>query len=539
MLLDERLRPWRTVDFTRRVLVLARTVTTLTRCLDILALLHDDPRLQVLFSYDQDHPARLGTGVAEYLAALDAPVISWAQARAHRFDLIIAASENDQLAELDGPILLLPHGIGFQKYYPDTSVIAGMDPARLLHEGNVLPAAIALSHHDQLNQLRASCPQATAAGTVIGDPALDRLLASRRHTGVFRDRLGTGERKLVVLATTWGPDSLLGSWPELPERLLAELPADEYAVAAILHPGIAAAHGGWQLRSWFAGASAAGLLLAGPDEWQAILLAAHCAIVDGGSLALYAAALDIPLLLGAENANTVAGSPMAELAACAPWLRGADPLAGQLGAVVHNHPARAYWPIVKQAAAYAGESAPLLRALLYRLVGLSEPDTPAEFEPVSPVAASPAEPVSYLVGGVPGPEGVAITRFPANTRSSTRPPVDYRHLTAAMDRAGLAALEAASVLYLPVDAAWPDRAHRALREWPHARLVAQRRSDRDCVVYARDGTELVLSAAGSGFDPLVLASLGYVRLAERGAVPPRDELRLAERRIPVSVRPAL
>ncbi|MQA07954.1 MAG: hypothetical protein GEU98_05235 [Pseudonocardiaceae bacterium] len=90
-------------------------------------------------------------------------MISWAQACATRFDLAIAASENDELHRLNAPIMLIPHGFGYQKTYPGRAVIAGMDPDRLVHLGRVVPP-------------RWRCPMPSSASG-CGPPALPRSSA--------------------------------------------------------------------------------------------------------------------------------------------------------------------------------------------------------------------------------------------------------------------------------------------------------------------------------------------------------------------------
>src|SRR5690606_805939 len=117
--------------------------------LDVVALLASDTRVQVVFTYDDQRPALFDAGVREVLGELGAPVIPWQQAVSSRFDLAVAASENDALHELDATVLLVPHGVGYQKFYPGTTTVAGMDRTRLLHDGRVVPDVIALSHPEQ------------------------------------------------------------------------------------------------------------------------------------------------------------------------------------------------------------------------------------------------------------------------------------------------------------------------------------------------------------------------------------------------------
>jgi hypothetical protein len=239
---DPRFRDWLTIGFERTLLVVARTETALSRLLDVVSLVERDPRVQIVFSTDEANPAVFRAGLDEHLAALRAQVIPWARATCTRFDLAVSASENDNLADLDAPIMLFSHGIGHQKYYPNSDVVAGLDPAKLLPN-----EIVALSHEEHRAQLP---PPAAARAVVVGDPTLDRLLAGRFRAESYRAALGATGKTFVVLSSTWGPESLLANHPELPERLVAALPVDEFRVALLLHAGVASAHGQWQVRAW-------------------------------------------------------------------------------------------------------------------------------------------------------------------------------------------------------------------------------------------------------------------------------------------------
>lgn len=489
------------------MLVVVRTVTAANRLVDALCLLENDRRVQVVFTYDDEKPAIFTAGVHEFLQQLRAPVIPWQQALATSFDLVLAASENDDLHRLCGPVLLIAHGIGYQKYYPGREVIAGLDPARLGRS-----TVLALSHVDQRELVRAACPEAAERAVVIGDPCHDRMLASRHRAAEYRAALGAVDKTLVVVASTWGPDSVFGRDPGLVERLVGELPVDEFAVCAILHPGVVSAHSAWQVRAWLANATDAGLHVLPPEAgWQAAILSASCVVSDRGSLALYAASMDLPLLLvGGPSATTVPGSPMAALAAQTARLDDRD-LAVQIRLAIRRHTAGAHELAVKQAVGDPGRSAELLRPVLYRMMDLPEPPTTAEFPPINPAAPRVTEVSAFVVGLRDG----ALQRFPSTTHSHE---LDHRHLVAHATTATLRQVTNAAILYRRLDeheqwrfTAW---AAETLRQWPNARLVAATLGDRTCLVRIRAGGTYRITVERTAADALMFASLAYIRLQD-------------------------
>jgi hypothetical protein len=533
---DAAYRDWRTVQFERTVLVIVRTVTTLTRLLDILALTKLDRRIQTIFTHDSANPAFFGAGVQRFLDRIEGAVLPWDQATETRFDLAIAASENDRLQELDAPILLVPHGVGYQKYYPNSQVISGLNPERLLDGDRVVPAAIALPHARQQEQLRAVCPAAAPRAVVVGDPSLDRMLASRHREAQYRAGFGAGDKKLVILASTWGPTSLLGGCPELPDRLVAELPVDEYQIAVILHPGIWSAHGPWQVRAWLSRAEAYGLRVVPPEDgWQAALTAATCVLSDQGSLSLYAAALDKPLLLApGDSPNTVADSALAALTARSARLNLDGHLRTQIDAAIHGHVPGANESVLRLAFDDPGRCAQRLRPLIYRLLGLAEPADEPAFPPVqAPTLRS--EPVPALVVGAEvSADAVALTRYPDLRTGRPHDRLDYRHLVVNVDQATVGQLGGATVLSVSVDR-FVD-ADALLGQWPKAMMVASTVDPYTCRIQTRDlVATLSVSDLRSGVDPLLLASLAYVRLRNPGKLPPWDQLRVGDRVIEVAV----
>jgi len=176
-----------------------------------------------------------------------------------------------------------------------------------------------------------------------------------------------------VVSSTWGEESLWSRWQDLPARLLAELPSDEYLVAAILHPNVWAGHGPWQVRTWLADALDAGLLLVPADQgWQAALVSGDVVIGDHGSVTFYAAALGLPLLLGAFGDEVVPGTPLEEIGHLVPRLRWDRPLLPQL---TQAQSAPTPYSAVAQSAFGVGEPEPFtdLGQFLYGLLGLTPP----------------------------------------------------------------------------------------------------------------------------------------------------------------------
>ncbi|WP_370946013.1 hypothetical protein AB5J62_44140 [Amycolatopsis sp. cg5] len=479
--------------------MVVRTVTTLTRLLDILSLIRPDRRIQLVFTYDAERPAHLGDGVEAALRRLNVRTVGWEEATKTAFDLALAASENDRLSELDAPILLFPHGIGYQKYYPGGRVTSGMDPEKLLDPlGEVVPAAIALSHEVQREQLRTSCPEAAGHAVVVGDPCHDRMALSTHRVRRYREALGTGDRKLVVVASTFGKRSLYGGEPELPQRLLGALPYDEFQVALVLHPGVTAAHSEFSVHGWETDAMNAGLVVIPPDRgWQATILAADCVISDEGSSALYAAAVDKPLLAATSRAaTTVAESPLAMLIDAVPAL--GEDLRAQIETVMREHRAGAHRPIVERAVESPGQSASLLRELIYGQLALAPP-APRTYPPV----LSPEPPSGRVAAFVAGLLDGVLVRFPAAVAS---PRLEFSHVVAHADDAELHQLDGADVVFTDSRERLPE----VLAHWPLARLAAAP-SERGCLVRHRDGSQYELD----GDDAMRLASEAYLSAVRR------------------------
>ncbi|MGI5167515.1 hypothetical protein ACQEU3_24510 [Spirillospora sp. CA-253888] len=382
----------------RTVLAVAHHVTAATRLADIMPLLERDPRVAV--AYTRAPASAFVGGLEEMLRRMGGLVLPWQQAVQTRFDLAVAASHG-MLEHLHAPVLTVPHGSGPGKLLRRAP---GFGPAavrpvtallrhRVVVDGRVVPAAMAFGHERHLRQVEAECPEALPVAFVGGDPCLDRLVASLPHREEHRRALGAGPgHRLVFVSSTWGEESLLGRRPGLLHDIIDELPSDRYRVVAALHPHTWAWHGRRQITAWYADALRRGLCLLPPEEgWRAALVAADHAIGDHGSVSYYAAAVGVPVLLGAFPEDEVSpGSHIARLGAVAPRVDWGRPLGPQLDDSVHAYDDRVHAALRGELSSRPGESARLLRREMYRLLRLAEPDRPPAADPVP--APRPVEP---------------------------------------------------------------------------------------------------------------------------------------------------
>lgn len=376
---------------TKSVLVLVPHIVAGTRLLDLLPLFEADHRVQVVFTDPEDGDGWPATH--DFLRAHGGTVLPWAQARRADVDLVLAGSTRG-LDDLRAPAVLVPHGGGFGQYRPWRPPATarphrpqtGLGPDQLMREGRLRADAIVLVHDREHELLAEVCPAALPAAVVAGDIALDRLTASLPFRDRYRRALGaTAGQEVVVVSTTWSPQSAFGRHPDLFDRVLSRLPRDRYHVVGALHPQIWAHHGAWQVRSWLADAVREGLTLVPPDEgWRAALAAADYVLGDYGSVTGYGAAAGAAILLAeSRDRPLLPGTPSEVLARHAPRWRPEEPLPPQLRAAADARDAVGLPGLVRELlTSRPGRAGHTLRRTCYRLLGLPEP---ARAVPVSPV----------------------------------------------------------------------------------------------------------------------------------------------------------
>lgn len=370
----------------RTVLVVVHHLAAADRLADVVSLIERDRRVQVV--YTESPASVLRVGVTEYLSGLGGIVVPYRQAVRIRFDMALAAGEG-LLQQLHAPVVMLPHGVppGVRVHRWAGSgpagrrPMAGMRPDAIVAGGRVIPSVLAVAHESHVRQVSETCPEALPVTKVIGDPAYDRLIAAAGRREAYRRAFGAGPRhRVVVVASTWGPRSLLGRHDDLLLRLARELPADRYRIVAALHPAIWSWHGFRQILAWFDDCRRMGVrILPAGSGWQAALIAADRVVGDHGSITCYAAALGVPTMLAAfPDDDVVPGSAVALLGSRAPRLELGGPLEPQLASCPPGHGTGLRAALTSR----PGRSAELLGRTMYELMDLPEPATPACPEPV-------------------------------------------------------------------------------------------------------------------------------------------------------------
>ncbi|BBC31578.1 hypothetical protein SGFS_028720 [Streptomyces graminofaciens] len=475
------------------MLGVARTLTSATRLLDVLALLRPEDGIEV--AYTVNPGSAFAAGLEEYLVGVGAEFVPWREATRRRFDLAVSCTVNASMRRLGCPLIVLPHGAGYNRLVPETTgdavSPAGLSRRELMHWGRVVPAAIGVSHEEQIERLAQVCPPAAPRALVVGDWCFDRIRASLERRDVYRARLGVGAgRRLVVLHSTWGEHSLLGRCPDLPLRLVAALPVDEFAVAAVLHPNVWAWHRPHSVYQRLATAMDAGLMVIPPHEgWRAAVVAGDWVVGDHGSTSFYSAAADRVTLLAATGLDELdPASPTADFARTAPRLDPDGDLYEQLRQAARQHSPERLRPIVDRQLGVRGEAGTILRRWIYGRLGIDPPPGPPRPVPVpDPELRRHPAPATYDVTGGPEPDGtVRVTRRPVVSGLG-----EARGFFARADH-GPAGLPPKSVEVLArtvVDAELPpvEWVARAAEEFPDLNIVVAPLDDDRCLVRLRGG----------------------------------------------------
>ncbi|MEU5154125.1 hypothetical protein [Glycomyces sp. NPDC021274] len=304
---------------------------------DVEPLLASDRRL--LLRYSLFHTERQSSG-QRFARQREIDLVDWASLRDDPPDLLIASGATRTLHEPGCAFGLIPHGAGHNRFTPFFKGVSGLARGQLRSEDGRLPAYIALPGAAAARRLAVDCVEALPVSEITGDLCFERLRLSARMRREYRRALGVQGRRLVLVTSTWLGHSLFAHHPALPERLLAALPMDEFAVAFIPHPNITAVHG--SMESLFRRQLENGLIMVDPAEgWRAAVLAADCVVGDHGSVTFYAAALGIPTAVAAFGfAEMPPESPLAGFGRAAPRFDPESDLLGQIERLCDADPIR-------------------------------------------------------------------------------------------------------------------------------------------------------------------------------------------------------
>ncbi|MDQ7802479.1 hypothetical protein Q5425_01960 [Amycolatopsis sp. A133] len=412
--------------------MVVRTFTTLDRMLTLLEALSPEPP-HIKFVVEKG--SKFARGLGPHIEQLGFEVLTWAEAKITRFDVVLAAHATAALGELRGLVFVIPHGAGYQRLVSWSSgsdqFATGLVSGQLTTAaGTVIPTAIGVSHEEQAERLRVSAPEAAGRAVVIGDPVFDRIAASRSRRDEFRERFGICPGKILIAVTsTWGQNATVGSCASLPMRLLAQLPMDQYSVLLIMHPNV-----------WFADSPAcikvklreeldSGLVVVPPHTpWEPGLIALDLCLGDHSSLSIYAASIGCRFLLAADGRKElVPGSPLARLCEQAIPLD----LEGDLRSQIERH-LRGPRRLSPQAVADSifqeqGSAWANVRFVVRTLAGLSDLPEPPRMTPVGdPEPITGRRITAWVVStkAKPGDGAVLIERYPRIARNSWAGPDD-------------------------------------------------------------------------------------------------------------------
>lgn len=542
-----------------RVLGVVRTLTSATRLLDVMPLLRPEDGIDVWYTVNPG--SVFDAGLEDYLTSIGTRLLPWHEARRRarreEFHLAVACAVHPSMHSLRIPLLVMPHGAGYNRLVTeatgDTVSPAGLSRRELTHRGRVVPTMIGLSHESQLERLVRACPEAAPRARVIGDWCFDRIRVSLARRDRYRQHLGvTHGQRLVVVNSTWSRHSLLGLHPDLPLELVTALPADEYAVAVVMHPNVWARHSPGAVLQRLEPAMRAGLRVIPPEEgWRAAIIAGDLVVGDHGSTTYYSAALDRVMLLAATGLDELdPDSPIAAFARSAPRLDPDGDLYAQLRAATAAHVPGQYRTTTAQNLGAQGLSGRIVTEALYGPLA-RRGVRPSVRDPEPPPVPDPAPvrrpgPMTFDVeGGLGADRTVHLRRFPVVSRHHREARGFY-----AVDEAEtspLWPLSAEVMVRTVADAELTpaDWLEATVKRYPGLTVAVASLGEDRCLVRLRDGRLLEAhaperwGAPRAVLDPVLLGAAVNVWLTERS---PDDDLeggftvRAGGRTVPVVFR---
>lgn len=514
-----------TFDVQRTVIAVAYAPGDAATLLELLTVFRDDPRVAVHITIDSATPVHTDTSAFLHDHGIEA--VDWDATHRHDAHLVLTASTVADVTGFDAPLVVLTSGSSLQRHTIDSATgqlhLHGVPSAECAKLPNL---HMLVAHSGRQERLSNQDRDLAARTTVVGDPVHDRLIASQRMRHCYREELSISEdHQLILVAASSGPHSLLGHHPHLAERLLTQLPRDRYRVAAALHPDIWSWHGAWQVRNALHAAREAGLILLPPwTGWGAALVAADCVVADHGPLALYAAALDHPILLGTSEDTPDPDTPLAELAKSAPRLDPDDDLRRHVHDAITQHNTGRYAQVAEAAFDTVEATPRRIANQLYELLGLT--GGTARLHTLTAPHASAQEPVAFNIRTRYDERGVlTVERFPA-TGHSREAMAEAPHNLTVVENAdvelddALAAeatvIACAQTLTLTEGKDWVPG---ALQRYPRS-VMAAVSTPEGCLIALRDGPWLRMQAA-RGLDATLCAAVVHTRY-RAGAVSTGD-----------------
>lgn len=411
----------RTID--HYLLVVVRTHTSLDRVLELLEVIGQSVDLAIKFVLDVG--SSFAREVKTKLTALGAEEVTWEYARSRYWHGILAAHVDHQLSDLtklSGNLFVIPHGIGYnRKRLASTGGRpgpAGLSSYELTASGEVFPALIGLSSSEQLSRM---CEEARGHAVVIGDMVRDKLVVHTHLRQHFKEDLGVGDKKLIVVSSTWGKLSTYSAERKLITRLVADLPADEYAVALVLHPNIWWGESRFEAKVVLRDELDSGLMLIDHTTWQGAIIAADLVVGDHGSVTGYPVAMGTPVLIAADgSAELDENSPLAALHAALPHISPEEPLREQVERALNDHCPEMWRPYTDKLFELPGQGLAAAANALRDLMGLpplTGSPRPLEVETPKIVEGKPAKSHRVVVTTSDGIEHVE--RFPSYVEQTT------------------------------------------------------------------------------------------------------------------------
>ena len=420
-----------TLGSQRSVLSVVRNGASAFRMLEIIRLFDDDERLNLRMTVGPQ--SRYDYGVEQLLTSERIRLLPWNAAKESRFDLILSGSAHTCLSQLRGPVVLFPHGAGHHKRPPalsDGDQVFELTDDQLMHDGTAIATRHLLPGPDSLTRLERDCAPAARRAVIAGDPIVQQLRAHLSLRDSYRAELGLRPgQKLVVVSSTWGPRSLAGQSLGVLRRLVAELPMDEYRVAATFHHNVTIRDGHRELERILRSTIDSGLILIPPESgWQSTVLASDCLIGDYGSTTFYASDV-VPVAIAAHAPDECpADSPMTALANAVPHIDPDRPLRPQIDSLTDAPRPSIVEEIIDSSVTRDIDAPAVFRSTMYELMGLAEPTAPAAL-PVAAPRSHHREVTAFVVQPAVDGAVVRLRRYPA----ATAPMRDGGHLVVRTD----------------------------------------------------------------------------------------------------------